>query len=351
MPFFYKIESRGETRRRIASKLITLRDQLDRDIPQRTVTDTLLLATWNIREFDSDKYGNRGEEAFSYIAEIISRFDLVAVQEVREDLSALETLAGKLGPWWRFLVTDVTEGRRGNAERMAFLFDGRKVRHGGLAGELVLPPSFSRVEGYAPTLQFARTPFIAGFRAGWFRFMLSTVHILYGTSEPDDPQRIEEIQKLATLLKKRARDRNAWSNNLILLGDFNIFNPADPTFLALTDNSFVIPDRIQALPANVARNKHYDQIAFMLKRRMDLNQLRAGVFNFFENLYLDDEEQTYMQAMDDGYHTKSNGQPRTDRQKRSYYRSWRTFQMSDHLPMWVELPIEFGQEYLEGESG
>jgi hypothetical protein len=29
------------------------------------------------------------------------------------------------------------------------------------------------------------------------------------------------------------------------------------------------------------------------------------------------------------------------------YSTWRTYQMSDHLPMWVELHIDFTQEYLD----
>lgn len=30
-----------------------------------------------------------------------------------------------------------------------------------------------------------------------------------------------------------------------------------------------------------------------------------------------------------------------------YYEEWRTFQMSDHLPLWVELEIDFSDAYLE----
>jgi hypothetical protein len=33
-------------------------------IPGRSATDTLLLATWNIREFDSGKYGYCSEECY-----------------------------------------------------------------------------------------------------------------------------------------------------------------------------------------------------------------------------------------------------------------------------------------------
>ena len=70
-------------RLRTANNLLRLRGRLDRDIPKKTATDTLLLATWNIREFGD----SRRKESLFYIAEIIARFDLVAVQEVSADLT------------------------------------------------------------------------------------------------------------------------------------------------------------------------------------------------------------------------------------------------------------------------
>ena len=30
-----------------------------------------------------------------------------------------------------------------------------------------------------------------------------------------------------------------------------------------------------------------------------------------------------------------------------YLKKWRTWQMSDHLPMWIELEIDFSDSYLE----
>lgn len=50
----------------------------------------MLIATWNIREFDKPSYGKRADEMICYIAEIIGRFDLVAVQEVSENLEGLK---------------------------------------------------------------------------------------------------------------------------------------------------------------------------------------------------------------------------------------------------------------------
>ena len=64
---------------RTASNLIDLRRQLDSEVPGRTIFETLLLATWNIQAFGGS---SRTEESLWYIAEILSRFDLIAVQEV-----------------------------------------------------------------------------------------------------------------------------------------------------------------------------------------------------------------------------------------------------------------------------
>ena len=85
-----------------------------------------------------------------------------------------------LGSWWRYLLTDVTLGRRGNEERLAFLYDSRKVTFGGFASQVVLPPLESRKGARTPAEQLARTPFLVGFRSGWLKFNICTAHILYG---------------------------------------------------------------------------------------------------------------------------------------------------------------------------
>lgn len=112
--WYYKIP-RGATGKRIAKRLIALKEFLASEdgVPNKS-EDTLLLATWNIREFDSPAYGKRRREPIYYIAEIISHFDLVAVQEVREDLEALYEVMKILGGWWRYIATDVSEGRTGS---------------------------------------------------------------------------------------------------------------------------------------------------------------------------------------------------------------------------------------------
>jgi hypothetical protein len=346
MPFYAGLQ---DAPRRQVTRTIDgierLRARLDAEIPPRNLESTLLLATWNIREFDSPRFGSRLTEAYYYLAEVINRFDLVAVQEVRRDLEALRRLADILGWPWRYLVTDTTEGAAGNDERIAFLYDSRKVRFGGLAGELVLPP----LSDGTPVAQIARTPYIVGFRAGWTDFVLAAVHIRYGTDHALDPARVAEIRQVARFLRLRAQEREAWSQNLVVLGDFNIFNRGDETMTALTDEGWVVPPELQTIPGtNVARNKHYDQIALRPRRQRFETTGRAGVFDPFEVAFRLEDETEYEAAMGEAYRTKRTGEPRTKTERRAYYRQWRTHQISDHLPMWIEIRIDYSKEYLSG---
>src|SRR5262245_63362848 len=108
----------------VAKRLLSLRNRLQKQIPPRNVLSSVLMATWNIRELGADKkFGTRLEESLLYIAEIVSHFDLVAMQEVNENLSNLQALVGLLGNWWDYLITDVAVGSFGYNERIAFFYD------------------------------------------------------------------------------------------------------------------------------------------------------------------------------------------------------------------------------------
>lgn len=358
MPFYRDIKGNTPEGERIITHLLTLRKQLTAQIPEKKLTENLLLATWNIREFGTHKYGGRRDEAYYYIAEIISRFDIVAIQEVREDLNALKKLLAILGAYWKYIFTDVTGGKRGNGERLAFLFDTRKVQFGGLAGEMVLPPYEKKDPDsgqivYQPVQQLARTPYLCGFLAGWNNFVLSTVHILYGSAAADDPDRIKEIEEVARMMSEKAEDQYAWTNNMILLGDFNIYSPQDQTYKAIEAEGFVIPAAIKKLPgSNVPKDKFYDQIAFKVKPHRFEFSGKAGVFDYYKYVYTLSEEQAYADEMGKSYLVNSKGKKKTAKEKTTYYKSyWRTFQMSDHLPMWVEIQIDHTDDYLSEKLG
>ena len=351
MPFYNKINTKTKEGKRTVDRLLKLKEGLS-EIPNKTVDSTLLLATWNIRDFDKPAYGERSDEAIYYIAEVISKFDLVAIQEVYKDLAGLKRVLRVLGGYWKYVVTDVTEGGQGNKERMTFVYDSRKVSFGGLAGELVLPPVKIKGGQKVPSEQVWRTPFICGFRSGWSRFMLASVHILWGKGkssklkEPAD--RVAEIRKVAQFLKKRTEDESAWSRNLILLGDFNIFSTKGDAFDELTKAKFTVPEEMMEFRSNAKQNRQYDQIAFRVQEDRLGTTGNAGVFNFFDYVFREEDEKLYIDQMGPAYEKKSNGKKRNEKEKSTYYKTyWRTHQMSDHLPLWVELEIDYSKQYLE----
>lgn len=328
------------TQARVIDTILALRAALSKQVGPSRKPGSLLLATWNIREFGrkKTKHGPRIEEAFHYLAEIISHFQLVALQEVDRNLDDFEHLMKLLGPDWSCLLTDTTEGRAGNGERMAFVYDKRAVRFRNVAGEIVLPVGH-RVAADTDAddeLQFARTPFLAGFQAGWFKFNLCTVHIYYGADRGTKlARRVSEIEAVAKFFKKRQRKE---VEDYILLGDFNIVSPEHKTMQALEKHGFRIPENLKRQRTNLKGDKHYDQIALKPARKM-VEIGASGVFDFEKVCFRSDQRDVYAPLM-----PKAAG--KTGGALTREYNRWRTFQISDHLPMWVEIEIDFTEDYL-----
>ncbi len=354
----------GEERKRAVGNLVALRRQLDRTVPNKDAEDNLLLATFNIRDLGKRNrrgWGKRLPESWFYLAEVISRFDFVAVQEVNE-LREWQQIMDILGHDWEFIATDETDrALGGNGERMTFAYDKRKVWFQSIAGEIVLPPNMLisgaevEVEGKKIKAgnQFKRTPFIASFQCGWLKFDICTVHLYYGAaSGPKLDQRVEEIAGIADYLSTRADRALGEDRALILLGDFNILSPEHKTMKALTDNGFIVPRVLMTNPTTLTQ-KHYDQIAFKTKpevieyvetRSTDPLKQNAGVISLFKTVFADNAFDMYRDIV--RTKTTAGGNAATDAELRKAYRDWRTYQFSDHFPMWVRLKTDSSEAYL-----
>jgi exonuclease III len=333
MPFYNKLKAENEADRRTAEGLLRLKAQIETEVPEKDIDKHLLVATWNLREFGAEKYGPRTIESLYYIAEVMSHFDLIAVQEVRSNLKALDQLMSILGQsMWKYVVTDVTEGRQGNDERLAFIYDTRKLSFGGLAGEIV-PEQTKKEDGLLEAdSAYARSPYIVGFRAGWFRFSICTGHLYYGKGEKD-PQRVKEMGDLVRQLQKRVNAPDPWARNIIVLGDFNIFSEKDTAMAALT-KAFKRPAAFvgSTRGSNQDRTKPFDQIGFISPDvAFQLDKAKADIFDVYQSVY--------RKGIDDAVYP-------WNKTKAPSFKEWRSYQMSDHLPMWVELKVDFGDEYL-----
>src|SRR4051812_48484722 len=84
-----------------------------RHVPEKAA-GKLAVATWNVANFGAQ---DRRDQDHRLIAEMMSWFDLVAVQEVRENFGGLESVIRTLGGSYRMIFSDTA----GNDERMAFI--------------------------------------------------------------------------------------------------------------------------------------------------------------------------------------------------------------------------------------
>lgn len=375
-----KKDIKSDRKQLVVDNILKLKRSLENNIPKKRLDANLLIATWNIRDFDSNKFGHgpRLPESFYYIAQIISAFDLVAVQEVNKDLRALNKLMFVLGPQWDFITTDVTAGRSGNGERMTFIYDTRRVSFKNVAGEVVLPKN-RLIKG---DVQFARTPFVVAFQSGWTKFSLCTVHIYFGAdSGAKLERRKSEIEGIAKFLKKKA---DADKQTLIVLGDFNIVDHEHETMEKLIKNGFQIPEQIRDKPVgtNTFQTKHYDQIGIRSKSeffKLGEDEDSAGAINFYRSVMRKNQFDDYRVYVEKSVNKQIENKKQTlakleakanpDLEKIAnakealkdlqetlasdqkllnyYYKEWKTFQISDHLPMWVEIKTDHSNTYLE----
>lgn len=366
----------SSVRKRTIKNLKEIRAQIAEEMPGKTANKTLILGTWNIRNFDDNRFGHgpRLEESFYYIAEIISAFDVLAVQEINENLKPLNEVMNLLGEDYEYILTDITEGRSGNRERLGFIYNKKKVDFKGVAGEVVLPNN-KLISDATQKRQFARTPFTCSFQSGWFKFMFATVHIYYGassTSSDKYKRRVKEIKKIASTLKKRADKEKT---NYVLVGDFNIDTYDSDAYDALEKAGFTVFKNKTG--SNQKKNKFYDQISFKVKDnqlKLTDSEKNRGVLDIFKNLFSENDFTSYKKyvkqtidanikeneellAEETSESKKEKLQKKIDKLKalknnntdlKKYYMGeWRTYQLSDHFPLWVDLEIDFSGEYLD----
>jgi endonuclease/exonuclease/phosphatase family metal-dependent hydrolase len=301
---------------KIQKELDDLNLDLNQKIPLQT-NDNILIATWNLRRFGDlteewvDKPNmspKRNLHALRCIIEIIKRFDIVAVQEVIGNLKCLRDTMRYLGDKWSFLMTDITKGKSGNNERLAFIFNNTRVKLSGLACEVVIPDEqLNGLKESALRKQFARTPYGVSFKANDKTFVLLTLHILFG----DIKDRIPELEAIAKWVKDWSKELQSWGHSLILLGDFNIDRRADKTHQAFISTGLFVPRELTDASRSIFNNMaYYDQITWY-QEKFNLSYKIGGSYDFT------------MTAM------KSLGIKNDDL----------SYRISDHLPLYAEFGL------------
>lgn len=249
-----------------------------RDIPFKS-KDNLLIGTWNLANLGVQE---RRDKDYRLIAELVSWFDLVAIQEVSDTLRGLRGIQKQLPRMYSVLTSDVA----GNNERLAFLYDEEKVSLMEVVGEVAVPPSHQRHIKLPMTEQkfrgFDRNPYLATFQSDSFTFLVVNAHIYFGSeSTVSMNRRSLETYALARWADLRRKSDHAYTRDIIALGDFNLpkTEPGDPVYEALTSRGLHIPSHSTEIGSSIKTDSHYDQIAFFPGQTSEEFK-QSGVFDF-----------------------------------------------------------------------
>ncbi|WP_420858009.1 endonuclease/exonuclease/phosphatase family protein [Marivivens marinus] len=332
---------------RCITGLMRLKIGLASQIPARRTETNLLVASWNIKEFGHTT--QRLPEAYFYIAETLAAFDLIAVQEVKSTLKDLEIVMRLLGEDWKYIVNDITDGTDGNAERSAYIYNTRRVRLSGLAGEIALWDAITH-DSPLGLKQLKRSPYMTGFIAGWKKFALVSLHLHPGDDDEDVLLRGEEVRLLLKALK--AKRKGLWSDNLILCGDMNLYDSKDQGVMAaMAQAGYRECEGLIGKDTNATLTEAYDRMFFTQNDYFHIEEdetgtEQGGVFNPFGFVYRDADADKYLAEMVAVYGgDKDLAGNAADRQA-YYVNYWRKNQISDHFPIWAELVTDDSGAFL-----
>jgi endonuclease/exonuclease/phosphatase family metal-dependent hydrolase len=230
---------------------------------------SVLLASFNIRKLAGvDK---RSAGSWEMLRRICESFDLIAIQEVQDDLAGLRKLKNDLGKNFGMVASDITGATPGSTsptERLAFLFNWKRVQRTEVASDITYDRSsvvgtifggrkefWARFGQYAGAMSdwekdkakrkkqgkkpkakpvvhlpkfvtFIRQPLCVSFRiagsgnADPYDVLAVNAHLLYGKYKDE---RWFEFEALVGWLIERAKSASRmYHPNIIMLGDCNL---------------------------------------------------------------------------------------------------------------------------------
>jgi len=128
---------------------------------------------------------------------------------------------------------------------------------------------------------------------------------------------------LADWVAKRRTEKYVTDKDFILMGDFNIPADDDELFAAITSKGLRMPEAMRGQHgSNLMRDKHYDQILHYPSETNTFTDY-GGILDFYKR----------------SHRPLFPGIAMT---KREF-----TYQMSDHLPLWVQLRTDVEDERLD----
>ena len=256
-------------------------------------SDVIRIATFNIQVFGQEKL--RDTQSMAILAQIVARFDIVAIQEIRSQsqdvLPRLIELVNASGRHYDFAIGP-RQGRTVSKEQYGYVFNADTVEIDRRTVSPVVDPHDL----------LHRPPLLAAFRARGappeeaFTFTLVNIH-----TDPDEA--VEEVNVLDdTYYAVRFDGRG--EDDILILGDFNAGPRQFAAFAAVPYLHWVIEDQ----PTNTRLTELYDNIVYHRQATTEFTGA-AGVLNFAEEFQLTPDA---------------------------------ALKVSDHLPVWAEFSVYEG---------
>ena len=237
-------------------------------LPKR-VYGSVTLGSFNIRKLGSSR--SRSQDTWEFLAYVCRHFDLLAVQEIMDDLGGLRRLMSLLGPEFGLIISDTTgafPGRRGLAERLGVIYNWRVAERTEVATDITydrteilktlalnraaINPVMRRLGVYLEELEkwkggetdtrpkkptkaklrmpvfltFIRQPFCVSFRIHGhlgtepYEFMVVNAHLNYGDPKHDPKQEFYAL--MDWIIERAGQEGKVYYPNFILLGDLNL---------------------------------------------------------------------------------------------------------------------------------
>lgn len=231
--------------------------------------NSLILASFNIRKLG--RVANRSPQAWNLLAQIGARADLLAVQEVQDDLQGVKHLKELMGSSYDMLISDTTGNYPGEGtapERLAYLYRRSRVQLREVASDITydrtkvvdslyafrdrftrafdeytekltaweIETEVRKAAGLKPKdkpgirlpefVTFIRQPHCAAFSMGSrhsrkpYTFLAVNVHLLYG--EDKEERRKEFLAAVSWLVDRAKNADNMYYPNIVFMGDCNL---------------------------------------------------------------------------------------------------------------------------------
>ncbi|MFQ5427343.1 MAG: endonuclease/exonuclease/phosphatase [Thermodesulfobacteriota bacterium] len=319
-------------------------------LPQQRA-DSVVMASFNIRKLGKVK--KRSNQSWEFLKRFCQRCDLIAVQEVQDNLEGINYLKGLMGGNYGMVCSDITGGVPGATamvERLAFIFHWPTIERTEVASDISYDRSavigklfdnrvdFSKdFKKYALAITawekkvsawkdggkhgdkpekppfvlsnfvtFIRTPYCVSFRIPGFdgalpyELLAVNAHLLYGDASKQKQERRMEFDALIEWIISRAKQRDRlYHKNIILLGDMNLdFEEVDARRdeirAKIMDLNKTIFKSLKAAKVNfpfLDVHKGQEEV-FRSNARLNQTYDQIGLFSHDKRLPLDKENDT-----------------------------------------------------------